>query len=359
MSTSNASAASSRQCASTPGRASRVTTAVRSPRWSSVSTMAPPNRRRSSSRIATRSVPLRLGGDLVLQLHEAVDHRLGAGRTARNVDVDGDDRVDALHGGVVVVEAAGARAHAEGDDPLRLGHLVVDALEDRRHLVADRPHHEQHVSLARREPRQPRAEAVDVVVRARGGHVLHPAARRHERVLEDGIFPGPADGFVELAREEPAYSHSRPPFRQMYPNPSIRMPRNTSISTKPNQPSWRDSMAHGQTNRSSISTRMKKMAIVENLIANFPSATSMGSLPHSNGSAFTRVGRRGAIRLGSSTSAPATSAEMAKTISIGAYVIVAGASRPAWIEGGLRKALAGSDTPVQPDQASRPRASSA
>ena len=64
--------------------------------------------------------------------------------------------------------------------------------------------------------------------------------------------------------------------------------------------------------------RMKKIATVENLIANLPSATSIGSLPHSNGSAFTGVSRRGAIRLGSSTSAAATSAEMAKTMSIGA-----------------------------------------
>src|SRR5262249_31873109 len=237
MSTSNASAASSRQCASTPGRASRVTTAVRSPRWSSVSTTAPPNRRRSSSRIATSSVPLRLAGDLVLQLHEAVDHRLGAGRTAGNVDVDGDDRVDALHGGVVVVEAAGARAHAEGDDPLRLGHLVVDALEDGRHLVADRAHDEEDVGLPRREPRKPRAEALHAVVRSRGVHVLHPAAGRHERVLEDRVLPGPADGLVELAGEEAAYSHSRPPLRQIYANPSMRMARNTTISTKPNHPS--------------------------------------------------------------------------------------------------------------------------
>src|SRR5437879_13445483 len=119
MSTSNASAASSRQWASTARSASRATTAPWSPCWSSVSTMASPNRRWSSARIATRSVPLRLGGDFILQLHEPVDHRLGTGRAARDVDVDRNDRVDALHGGVVVVEAAGARAHAEGDHPLR------------------------------------------------------------------------------------------------------------------------------------------------------------------------------------------------------------------------------------------------
>src|SRR6266511_3095874 len=155
MRTSNASATSSRQWASTARRASRATTAVRSPRWSCVSTTASPNRRWSSARIATRSVPLRLGGDLVLQLQE------------------------------------------------------------------------------------PGTEAVDVVVRARRRHVLHPAAGGHERVLEDRVLPGPPDGLVELAGEEAAYSHSRPPLRQTYANPSIRTPRNTSISPKPNQPSFR------------------------------------------------------------------------------------------------------------------------
>src|SRR5205807_3854070 len=144
---SNASAGSSLQWARTPSTASLATIAVRSARWSSVSTMASPNRRRSSSRIGTRSVPLHLRGDLVLELHEPVDHRLGARRAARDVDVDRNDRIDAHDGGVVVVEAAGARAHAEGDDPLRLGHLVIDTLEDGRHLVADRTDDEEDVGL--------------------------------------------------------------------------------------------------------------------------------------------------------------------------------------------------------------------
>src|SRR5574341_31309 len=221
MSTSNASAASSRQAASTRGSTSRVTTAVWSPRWSWVSTMSAPNRFASAARIAAPSivqsplVPLGLGGDLVLELHEPVEDGLGTRRAARDVDVHRDDRVDALDGRVVVVEAAGARAHAEGDDPLRLGHLIVDALEDRRHLLADRPDDEQDVRLAGREPRQSGAEAIDVVVGTGHRHVLHAAARGDERVLEDRILARPADGLVELGREETAYSHSSPPLRQM------------------------------------------------------------------------------------------------------------------------------------------------
>src|SRR6266850_1596215 len=234
--------------------------------------MASPNRRWSSARIVTRSVPLRLDGDLVLELHEPVDDRLGTRRTAGNVDVDRADRAD----------------------------------------------DEEHVGLPGREARQPGAEPIDVVVRARRRHVLHPAARRHERILEDRVFPRPADGLVELRREEAAYSHSKPPLRQTYANPSIRMDRNTSISTKPNHPSCRNSVAHGQMNRSSMSMMMKMIAIRENLMAKRPSVTAIGSLPHSKGALFTGVSRRGAIRLGMNSSAPATSAANANTMRIGA-----------------------------------------
>src|SRR5215470_10632127 len=72
-------------------------------------------------------------------------------------------------------------------------------------------------------------------------------------------------------------------------------------------------------NSSSMSMRMKKIATVENLIAKRPSDTSIGSLPHSNGSALTGVSRRGAMREGMKSSAPATAAPTANTSRIGTY----------------------------------------
>src|SRR2546426_7982081 len=108
MRTSKASSASSRQRLSAPGSVARSITAVWSPHWACVSTMAEPRRARSRSRIAApsiRSVPLGPDRDPVLELHQPVDHRLRTRRAARDVDVDGDDRVDALHGGVVVVRS--------------------------------------------------------------------------------------------------------------------------------------------------------------------------------------------------------------------------------------------------------------
>ncbi len=98
-------------------------------------------------------------GDLVLQEHEAVEHGLGAGRAAGDVDVAADDLVDAGDGRVVVVEAARAGAGAEREDPLRVHHLLVDAAQHGRLALADGADHPEEVGLARREARGLGAEA--------------------------------------------------------------------------------------------------------------------------------------------------------------------------------------------------------
>src|SRR5215467_9624830 len=67
-------------------------------------------------------------------------------------------------------------------------------------------------------------------------------------------------------------------------------PRKTSMTDDPNQPRFLNTVAHGQTKSSSMSKMMKKMAMVENLMAKRPSGSATGSLPHSKGSIFTREG---------------------------------------------------------------------
>src|SRR2546428_123975 len=114
------------------------------------------------------------------------------------------------------------------------------------------------------------------------------------------------------------------------------MARNTTISTKPNQPRRRNSMAHSHRKNNSMSNRMNRIATVENLIGKRPSLTAMGSLPHSNGSSFTGVSRLGAMRAGMPSSAPATPAAKRNVRKIGRYsmFIVAGSARPARLSGG-------------------------
>src|SRR3954465_15299157 len=62
--------------------------------------------------------------DLALELHDAVDQRLGAGRAAGREPGDRDDLVDALHQRVVVEDAADRGAGPHRDHVLRLWHLV-------------------------------------------------------------------------------------------------------------------------------------------------------------------------------------------------------------------------------------------
>src|ERR1041385_4610511 len=141
------SSGSSRRNARTSRTLSRATTAVSSP-WSEwVEVTASPKRsfRRSRASLDMRPsgvLPRRSAGglvggvgddpelvvpllvlDLVLKEHEPVEHLLGARRASGDVDVDRDDLVGAGHRVVVLVEAAGAGADAERDDPLRLRHL--------------------------------------------------------------------------------------------------------------------------------------------------------------------------------------------------------------------------------------------
>src|SRR3989338_5886881 len=91
------------------------------------------------------------------------------------------------------------------------------------------------------------------------------------------------------------------------------------MTAKPNQPRLLNTVAHGQMNNSSMSKMMKKMAMVENLMAKRPSGSAIGSLPHSKGSILAAEWRRGAISSGMPSNAPATAADAAKTISMETY----------------------------------------
>src|SRR5262249_23313157 len=102
MSMSNCRAGSSRQKRRKARAVARSTSTVWSPRWACVPWMAGPNRSFSRPRIASPSMRLDplgvgpLGGDLLLQLHQAVEDRLRTGRAAGDVDVDRNDGVDPL-----------------------------------------------------------------------------------------------------------------------------------------------------------------------------------------------------------------------------------------------------------------------
>src|SRR5437868_278397 len=106
--------------------------------------------------------------DLLVEGEDGVDQRLGPGRASWRVHVDGHDLVDALDDGVVVEHAAATGAHAHGDDPLGLHHLVVDLTEHRRHLLADAAGDDHEVGLARGAAEHLHAEPGQVEVGGAG-----------------------------------------------------------------------------------------------------------------------------------------------------------------------------------------------
>ena len=78
---------------------------------------------------------------LLLKLDYGVQDCLRGWRTSGNIDINGNDFVDALHHviGAIKSSASGARAHR--DDPFRLGHLIINLFENRPHLVVNRAEH--------------------------------------------------------------------------------------------------------------------------------------------------------------------------------------------------------------------------
>ena len=120
--------------------------------------------------------------DLLLQQQDAVDQGLGGRRAARDVDVDRHDPVAAAHdrvAEVVVAAAVGAGAHRQ--HVARLGHLVVDLAERRRHLVAQGAGHDHHVRLARAGAEH-QAEPVEVVARG-GACIISTAQQARPKVI--------------------------------------------------------------------------------------------------------------------------------------------------------------------------------
>src|SRR6185503_11362208 len=157
--------------------------------------------------------------DLVLELEDPVDERLGGRRAARHVDVDGHDAVAAADDGVgIMIVAAAVGAGAHRDHPARLRHLVVDLAQRRRHLVDERTGDDHDVRLARASAEDD-AEAVQVVARGARVHHLDRAAGEAERHRPERAGARPVDQLVGGRGDEPLLqnafnSHGLLPFQR-------------------------------------------------------------------------------------------------------------------------------------------------
>src|SRR5256885_8986575 len=138
-----------------------------------------------SSRLSRSSLTLATLDDLFAKAEQPFDERLRPGRAARDIYVDGYDGVDALQRGVAVPKlAARGRAVAHGDDPLRLGHLLVETAQARRHFVGDRPRPRHHAG-------PPRARAEDLHAGPRPVVGCHRGPDHFDLAGRGGITEGP------------------------------------------------------------------------------------------------------------------------------------------------------------------------
>ena len=144
--------------------------------------------------------------DPLLQEHDAFEQRLRPRRAARHVDVDGDDLVDALGDRVAVpVRAAAVGAAAHRDHVLRLGHLLVEAQDRRRHLVGDRAGDDHQVGLARARRQRDDTEAHHVVAGRREGRAhLDGAAREAPLVHPHRVGAPDVEQLVDRSGQPPA-----------------------------------------------------------------------------------------------------------------------------------------------------------
>src|SRR2546423_12910865 len=150
-----------------------------------------------SSRLSRSSLTLATLDDLFAKAEQPFDDRLRPRRAARDIYVDWYDGVATLERGVAVPNlAARGRAVAHSDDPLRLGHLLVETAEARRHFVGDRPCHDHHVGLPRARAENLHAEPRGVMVCHRGRNHFDRAAREPITEWPGGPRPGPVHEVV-------------------------------------------------------------------------------------------------------------------------------------------------------------------
>ena len=127
-----------------------------------------------------------------LQFHEGVEQRLRPRRAAGDVNVDRDVAIDSFQNIVALLErSAGNGAGAHRDDVFRVGHLVVEPDDLRRHFFGHGAGHDHEIGLARRGAENFAAEAREIVARGGGRDHLDRATGEPELERPDRILPAP------------------------------------------------------------------------------------------------------------------------------------------------------------------------
>src|SRR5579864_9053525 len=157
------------------------------------------------------------GIDFVLQLEQRVKKILRTRRTSRHIHIDRHDLVHALQHRIGIEGPAHRRAGAHRDNPLRVGHLVVDSFHHRRHLQRHRAGHDHQVALPRAGTEDFRAEARDIEARRRRGDHFDGAAGQSEGHRPHRGLARPVENVVDRADQKILFKLILQPAHEMSP----------------------------------------------------------------------------------------------------------------------------------------------
>lgn len=134
---------------------------------------------------------------LSLQLKDAVHESLGSRRATRHIDINRDDAITATNDAVaVVVVTAAVGAAAHGNDPSRVGHLIVDLAQGGSHLVGEGTGNNHDVGLTGRGTEND-SKAVLVVSGCGEVHHFDGAAGKTEGHGPEGRLASPVCNNIE------------------------------------------------------------------------------------------------------------------------------------------------------------------
>src|SRR5688572_11196159 len=143
-----------------------------------------------------------LAANFLLQCDESIQQRLGAGRTAGDVDIHRYEPVDPLEHIVALFEgSAGNRTRAHRDAILGLGHLIPQSHDLRCHLFGDGAGNDKQIRLARRRPKHFGAETRDVEARHRGRDHFDRATREAKLQGPHRVAPTPVVEVLHFCQE--------------------------------------------------------------------------------------------------------------------------------------------------------------
>ena len=100
----------------------------------------------------------------------------GTGRAAGNIHVYRKKFIHTLDNAVNIVHSAGVGTRSHGDNPSRHHHLLVETLDDRRHLDKGRARNNHQIGFPRRAPNHLSTESCNVIPDGNAGGHLHKAS---------------------------------------------------------------------------------------------------------------------------------------------------------------------------------------